>query len=328
MKTNAPNQYTGFRSTGIRFPFHVRSISHRFLSLPVDMEKLPHIQRLLKGEDPKSVFNTDCIHKARQAFNDLRKQFDFTYWAITEYHIRDINDADNIIPLRLNPYQYYAIDIMQRRRDLRIHSRYIITKTFRQCGLTTCVQAYMLWLQTYHCRNNYCIYSLPVSLNRMKADLCRHLKRDRVPAARRLHLPASRTAVHFNSYRNPDSGRGIDFGYVHFADMSKWRDPYGNLSSRCLKAAVSGVLHTYLSLVVFEGTLPKSDRIPIDYNDFRRILFPDRILLLRRFASNPYFLDYTALADHQTSPDLLLHINLDQASEKLHLTAYDPTGVR
>ena len=69
------------------------------------------------------IFNTNCIHEARRSFCELRKKFDFPYWAIKEYYIRDRNNADNIIPLKLNTVQNYLIDILQKCYHNRQPSR-------------------------------------------------------------------------------------------------------------------------------------------------------------------------------------------------------------
>ena len=314
MKNISHNQYTGYRAPGFRFRFHVRSIAHRCLFLPLVMERIPQIQRLLQGESPCAVFDTPCIHEARRAFCELRKKFDFPYWAIKEYHIRDRNDADNIIPLKLNTVQNYLIDILQKRYHNRQSARYVVTKTYFPCGLTTCVQAYITWLQTYQCTNNsYTCSSSEINLNPLKTDLCRWLGRDIVPPEKWIYLPRVDGRAFFNTYRSPDFIRGINLGYVHFADMSKWKDPDGNLTQRVMRAAVSGVLLRYFTLVIWEGNVPKEGRFNIkDHQDFR---LPQDVKLMRlaHLSTNPYFLNYAALANaaHENCP--LIHINLDDA---------------
>ena len=323
MKKTISNQYTGYRAPDFRFPFHVRSISHRRLLLPLEMKRHPCIRRLLKGESPLSVFKTQCIHTARQAFNDLRKKFDFAYWAITEYYIHDINDADRIIPFRMNLIQYYLIDIMQKRYFNRQPSRYVVTKTFRRCGLTTCVQAYILWLQTCRCPNNsYTCSSSDINLNPLKTDLCRFLKRDIVPSEHWLYVPKADRRAFFNTYRNPDFIRGINLGYVHFADMSKWKDCEGILTSRAFSAATSAVLLDYFTIVVIEGNIPKEDRFPVEHYQRFYLSFWDRIWQLQPLSGNPWFLDYVAYAASQPSDACLIHVNLDHAfdtSRRIHV---------
>lgn len=314
MKKISRNQYTGYRAPGFRFRFHVRSIAHRCLFLPLVMERIPQIQRLLRGESPCTVFNTNCIHEARRSFCELRKKFDFPYWAIKEYYIRDRNDADNIIPLKLNTVQDYLIDILQKRYHNRQPSRYVVTKTGFPCGLTTCVQAYMTWLQTYQCRNNsYTCSSSEINLNPLKTNLCRWLGRDVVPSEKWLFLPRVDGRAFFNTYRSPDFIRGINLGYVHFADMSKWKDPDGDLTKRVMRAAVSAVLHRYFTLVIWEGNIPKEERFNIKkYQNFCLPL-DVRLMQLAHLSANPYFLNYAALANaaHEDSP--IIHINLDDA---------------
>ena len=81
------NPYTGRLSAGFRFRFNVRAISHRPVYLPLEMKELSQIKLLMQGSSPLEVFNRLSIQSARKAFNDLRKQFDFPFWAATEYSV-------------------------------------------------------------------------------------------------------------------------------------------------------------------------------------------------------------------------------------------------
>ncbi len=308
------NPYSGQQAPGFRFCFHVRSIAHRSLFLPLLMKKHHLIQRLLKGESPLTVFNKTTITEARKAFCELRKKFDFTYWAINEYYIHNIQDADQIIPLRLNSIQHYLIDILQKRYYNHQHSRYVITKTMPRCGVTTCVQAYILWLQTCQCTNNsYTCSSNAINLNPLKTDLCRYLKRDVVPSEPWIYIPKSDSRSFFNTYRNPDFIRGINLGYVHFADMSKWKDNEGTLSSRTFRAAVSAVLLEHFTLVVLEGNIPKEDRFQMkNFADFS-IPVQFRREKLKPYTHNPFFLDFVVNAHYPEPNSPFLHVNLDHA---------------
>lgn len=308
--------YSGYKSSGFRFCFHVTSIAHRPLFLPLEMKGHPYIQRLLKGESPLSVFNRPDIRSARQAFCEFRKQFDFAYWAAKDYIIRDLQDADNYIPLELNNLQHYAIDIMQKRYSNRFIGRYIITKSFGRVGLTTGIQAYMLWLQIYKCNNHsYTCSASDISINPHKTDLCRFLKRDIVPADKFIYIPKANRKAFFNTYRSPDYIRGINLGYVHFADMSKWHDIDGNDATRANAAASSAVLMKHFTMIVLEGNIPKEDRFNID--EFKNFHLPWQIRLMRleKYSKNPYFLDRVAMATSSISSNddgLYFHINLDK----------------
>ena len=306
------NPYSGRKSTGFRFCFHVRAIAHQPLFLPLAMKSLPKIQSLLKGESPLTVFNCGSLSSARLAFSELRKMFDFPYWAAKEFHIRDIDDADNIVPLRLNYYQHHIIDIFQKRYHNHQPSRYIITKSFSKCGVTTCVQAYIIWQQTYRCFNNsFTCSSSEINLFPLKADLCRFLHRDIVPPNKWIYSPKADRKAFFNTFRSPDFIRGINLGYVHFADMSKWKDPEGILSSRTFSAATSAVLLEYFTLVVLEGNIPRDHHYNITkYRDFTLPL-NTRIRQFKPFSSNPFFLDHVAYACNKPDTSYFLHINLD-----------------
>lgn len=312
------NPFTGRNSSGFRFCFHVRAIAHRSIFLPMAMKNLPQIQRLLTGESPLSVFSCDSFPQARLRFSELRKKFDFAYWAITEYHIHDINDADNMIPLRLNSYQHYLIDIIQKRYHNRQFGRYVVTKTFPRCGLTTCVQAYITWLQIFQCANNsYTCSSSEINLHPLKEDLSRFLKRDVVPSERWIYLPKRNDRALFNTYRSPDFCRSINLGYVHLADMSKWKDPDGLLSSRTYAASSSAVLLDYFTLVILEGNIPKEDRFPFRYMEISHLPFDMRLWNLEHLSGNPFFLDHVLFASHPIEHSCILHIHLDDAFDPI-----------
>lgn len=313
MRDKNRSPYTGYQSPGFRFCFHVRAISHRPLFLPLLMKKVDQIRRLMQGESPLTVFKTNTIQEARKAFCSLRKMFDFTYWAVNEYYIRDIHDADKIVPLHLNSIQHYLIDVLQKRYYNHQHSRYVVTKTMRPCGVTTCIQAYILWLQTCQCTNNsYLCSSSAINLNPLKTDICRYLKRDIVPTEPFIYIPKADSRIFFNTYRNPDFIRGINLGYVHFADMSKWKDPEGYLAQRAYKAAFGAVLLEYFTLIVLEGNIPKEGRFQLkNHADFTIPELARRQKLLP-FTNNPYFLDFVANAHFPAPNSPLLHIDLDQ----------------
>lgn len=311
------NPYTGRQSAGFRFCFHVTSIAHRPLFLPIEMKSIPQVQRLLKGESPLSVFNRDSIRSARRDFCELRKRFDFAYWAVNEYYIRDIHDADKIVPLRFNSFQHYIIDILQKRYTNRQHSSYLITKSFRPCGVTTCVQAYMLWLQTFQCqKHSFTCSASDISLHPLKANLCRFLSRDVVSPDKFISLPQVGNKAFFNTFRNPDYIRGIDLGYMHFADMSRWHDKDGHLSSRVYAAARSSVLMKYDTLVVLEGNIPKDENLYL--RDIFQLRLPAdlRMSSFSHICCNPFFLDHVSLANIPNVIPHFLHINLDHAFDQ------------
>lgn len=311
-----PNPYTGRNSTGYRICFHASKISHRPLFLPMEMKDLPVIKQLLNREDPKVVFQTNSIHSARKAFCELRKEFDFAYWAACEYYIRDIEDADNIIPLALNKYQFHIIDTFQKRYQNRELGRYIITKSFGKVGVTTCVQAYIMWLQTYKCWNHsYLCTNSEIAIHPLKSNLCRFLKRDITPPEKYIYLPKADRSAFFNTFRCPDYIRGINLGYVHYADMSRWYDPENRYSSRAYTAATSAVLLSYDSLVVMEGNIPKEKRLEIQKYKIPGIPYNERLGRLSHLTNNPYFLHQVIINFAPDSSGIFIHINLDHLLE-------------
>ncbi len=309
------NPLSGLGCPDFRFRLQHRALSHRSIYLPLSMKQHPKIQRLLKGESLLSVFDAYTIESARHAFDELRYHYDFAFWAAKEYYIRDIKDADNIIPLKLNNFQTYLMDIIQKRYFNMQSGRYIITKSFRKVGITTCVQAYILWLQIFRChKHSYTCSASDISVYPIKTNLCTYLHRDIVPSEKFIYIPKADRKAFFNTYRTPDYIRGIDLGYVHFADMSRWYDPEGKDASRVYAAATSAVLMRSDTLVILEGNIPKEDRFQLVKHQSFNIPFSIRLMRLAHLSKNPFFLDHVAMANSPTSfGPHLFHINLDHS---------------
>lgn len=299
------NPFSGRNCTGYRFRFQVSSIAHNTLFLPLEMKSLPEIKQLMQGDSPLTVFNCSSSDTARQIFRNIRLQFDFDYWAVNEYFVRDLNDADKIVQLRLNDAQFLVIDTFRKRYFDRLQSRYIISKSFRRCGLSTCIQAYILWMQTYRCANNsYTCCPSEISMSPLKSNLCRYLHRDIVPPEMGIYLPKVDGRAFFNTFRSPDAIRGINLGYVHLADMSRWRDPDAKKTTRAFAAPVSAVLLKYFTLVVLEGDVPLKNRFSI--NDFirrnPRMRDSLRKNMLSKFFRNTFFINEVIEARTSHSP--------------------------
>ncbi len=262
---NYRNNFSGLHAPGYRFRFNIRSISHRALFLPLQMKQDPAVIRLLNGENPCSVFNVSSINDARRAFNSLRLKYDFPFWAATQFPILHIDDPDRITTLILNESQHRIIDIFLKRFFDKQIARYVITKQTSRIGLTTCVQAYIIWLQIFSCpkNSNICGASM-FNVDHLKANIARLFNWQTVPSYKR-KLPIVNRFAHsfFNSFNKPDALRGIDFGYVHLADISKWHDPDGVRTSRAFVAANSGVLLNHMTFVAFEGNLPSVKKNPV-----------------------------------------------------------------
>lgn len=306
------NPLTGRHCSGYRSIFKVPIIDPHKLFLPIEMKQLPEIRQLLQGISPLVVFNTDSMTEARRAFRLLRKKYDFDYWAIKEYFIRDIDDPDAIIPLRLNDAQFHVINILRKRYFERKIGRYVISKTIRRCGLSTCIQAYILWMQTFQRSNNsYLCGPSEISLMPLKKNLCRYLHRDIVPKKTWVCLPKIGGRALFNTFRSPDSIRGINLGYVHFSDMSRWRDPANIFTSRAYIAPVRAVLLSYFTLIVLEGDVPRKDKFSI--REYLRNNPQEkesvRTKKLSRFFSNPFFINELMVSKSYPDPHFF-HIHI------------------
>lgn len=277
------------------------------------MKDLPEIKLIQEGKSILEVFDCDSIKDAQKAFNELRKQFDFPFWAASEYYVQDIEDPDQIVPLRLNRYQHYIADIFINRYAQRKLGRYVIGKSYGKIGVTTCVQAYILWRQIYYFpKNSYTCTPSEISINPLKTNLCRHLHRDIVPPEKFIFIPKARSCAYINTYRNPNYMRGIDLGFVHFADMSRWNDSDGNLSTQVFYASTSGVLLAYYSLVVLEGNIPKKATFNVRKDMDANLPRWSRIKKLSNITKNPYFLDQLVLDCDPDTPSTFIPILLEK----------------
>lgn len=283
------NNFSGLHAAGYRFRFRVQAISHRALYLPRPMRYLDDIKSLIDGDDPCHVFDTYDIHEARRRFNELRIRYDFPFWAATRFPIRHIEDPDIVTLLDLNEDQHLIINTFLKTYQDKEIGRFIITKNRPHCGVSTCVQAYIIWLQLFHNPKNSQICGLSnFHLGRFKENIARFFNRDSLNYGRyKFPIRDKYTSAFFNTRNKPDSMRGIDFGYVHLVDMAKWRDPEGFRSGRAIRAALSGILLDYRTLIVMEGNEPSPKYNPIFFNHvsyaksspsrvfFRHIHLPD-----------------------------------------------------
>ncbi len=304
--------FTGKNCSGFRFRFHVRSLSNLSFYLPIEMKELPQIKQLLQGESPLSVFHCHSKRYAMCALSEIRRRYDFDYWAATEYFIQDINDPDRIVPLILNESQLHVVDIMRKRYTLRQMGRYVISKAQRRCGLTTCIQAYILWMQTFQRSNNsYTCGPNDLHINPLKSNLCRFLKKDFTSFQSGIFLDHIRWFAYFNTFLSPDAIRGRNIGFVHLADMSRWKDPSSKKTRRAYTAAISGVLLEYFTLVLLEGDLPKRKSFDVKrfLREYPQESNPFRIKRLSKAFKNPFFLNEILVADSFPDP-YFFHIHI------------------
>ncbi len=283
------NPLSGHKSPGYRFRFQVRSIAHNILYLPLSMRQLPEIQQLFQGISPLTVFNKKSLPTARKAFYEFRKKHDFAYWAATEYHISNRNNPQNIIALHLNQHQYKIIDTFERRHFKRLTASYVISKTIPNCGVTTCVQAYIQWRQIYHPgTTSYTCTSSLKHLELLKPPVCRYIKNP-VPEYDRIFIPKSNAHLYFDSYQYPKFCADEDFTYVHLANMTQWKDPQGKTSAVIFASATRAIPESHDSLLVLEGDIP-TERVyshPV-LCQIHLKKFP--MQFLSHLSPNPYFL--------------------------------------
>lgn len=268
------NPFTGFDSPGYRFRLNCRPISHSPLYLPLAMKSDPLVIRLRNGESPLSVFSVSNIRDARQAFHTLREKYDFTFWAARQFFVKDINDPDTLVPLILNNRIDLVISIMEERYFDKKMGRYVITKSGGPCGLTTALQAYVLWrilYSPYKGTAHICGAS-KFNTHHLKANLARFLHLPSIPSYNRIYFSpygGRPSSFLFSSVKNPDATRGIDLNYAIFSDISKWHDHQRINSNRAAACSLGSVLLDYNTLFIYEGNLPNDfPKYSADTNDY------------------------------------------------------------
>ena len=254
MPTKIFNPLAGKNSPGPRFRFRVRSIAHQSLFLPETMENLPQIRQLIDGISPLVVFKCNDIKTARHAFYELRKKYDFPYWAALDYMIPDKNKTSNLVKLHLNGIQRYLAAVFMMRANAGLHGKYIISKTVPRCGVTTLVQAYILWLQLYHHSHHSitCTYS-PDMMDTLKTSAARCLHRK---GGRNTVFVTDTANAFFQSVYIPHYLDRCRSSYVHLADMSKWSVNCGEDSDHIYFNAKCGWSGKPASIFVLEGDYP------------------------------------------------------------------------
>lgn len=275
------------------------------------MKALPQITQLLTGVSPLVVFGCRDFKDARRAFYELRKKYDFPYWAALEYMIPDKENPKCILPLRLNRFQFYLADVFIKRANAGFSGKYIISKSVPKCGLTSCVQAYILWLQLYRYSHHSitCTESVD-NMNRLKSIVAECIHK---PSGSNIVSVKDTASSLFQSIYDPHVLDRCPSSYVHLADMSKWPDPTSELSLHIYSNAYQRWNATPASLFVLEGDTPSHAMFRAE--DYRNYLIQEsfRLMQLRDFFSNPYFVNRLVIASDPKVNSEFHYINLDQA---------------
>lgn len=273
------------------------------------MRRLSKIRELLDGASPLSVFACDNIKEARQAFYRLRKKFDFPYWAATDFKIKDISNPGRIVTLRLNPYQRKLAETFNIRLNAGLPGKYIISKTTPRCGLTTFIQAYILWMQTNGFHRNYIMFT---NSSRMEDELKNNVSRsfDATSSDPYIHFPKQKIYVFNQIEYSQQDCRHFPSAYIHLSDMDKWYDPDGNNTSGILSSALINWIDSPSSLIILEGdcNLPPNFRT----EDYQNYHIPEyvRMMQLSAFTSNPFFLNRIIIASDTRILSDYHHIHL------------------
>lgn len=284
-----PSPISGYHSPGQRFKARIRSIAHINLYLPIEMRSLPQISKLMEGVSPLAVFNCNNISDARNAFYELRKKYDFSYWAALEYKVKDLNYPQKMVPFRLNPYQHILVDKLLKQTADGSPKKFVISKTVPKCGLTTCVQAFILWRQIYHQVDSITYTNLDFDRTDMINNVAKGLGKQ---AGRKgLYLNKQGNFALFHAYRSPEELPAVPCSLIHIADMAKWYDPSGNDTKRILINSLRYWTRKETALFILEGDFPKDHSFKIQDYQNNNVQEAIRLLQLSGYSQNPAFLN-------------------------------------
>lgn len=301
------DQISGFNAPGHRFRFLCRPLFRHPIWLPSIMKKCPEIVKIIKGISPLQVFNTTSIKQARNLFNLLRIDYDFSFWAYYVCRVPEIGNHRHLVPLILNDCQRKVIDTIQCRMENQKHGRYIITKQSRRIGLTTVIQSFIFWSQTRGgvFGNSYTSTSSSNLSNILKSNFQRNLfTQKRILSTKKPLSDADLNKIHLNSFANTcdkirihpryyinahfgpitniHNPRSFHLCYVHFPNMSFYFDKSGNISSATYRAAAGSVALSSECLLILEG----NESSPLNHffrkeiraaYDRRSLFFPIRL---------------------------------------------------
>lgn len=310
------NPISGLNSAGPRFKVRIRSLAHENMYLPVSMRSLPQMRLLLDGVSPLTVFNSTSIKHARLAFYRLRSKFDFPYWAALEFKVPDITNPHRIIPLRLNSLQHNLVDTFIHDSLDDGPRRYVITKTIPRCGLTTCIQAYIFWLQSYHIDNSITCAHSDSEMNLMKANVARFLRK--AGGKHRVSINNEGISALFQSFHTPNVLGRLSGRFVHLADMAKWLDHSWEGTPHILSNALNGWRRQKAAMFVLEGDRPANPDFRME--DYRNYYIPEavRLMQLSFFSSNPVFLNIMVSASDSKANTGYRYIDLDSLQGLRH----------
>ncbi len=306
---------SGYNASGPRYKVRIRSIAHNNMYLPIQMLDIPLIQKIIDGVSPLSVFGCSTIEEARRLFFRIRKKFDFSYWAATDFKVRNISDPHMIVPLRLNNYQHYLADTLIRNSIDSRSQQYLIIKSIPRCGLSTFVQAYMLWLKTFQPENSITCAPDESIMEDMKADANRLLKLQR--SLNGISMNDFGTDAFFHSFHNPQKLDGISAAYIHLADMSKWYDHSTETTAYIFSHSLKQWKRGESSIFIMEGDKPTDSTFRIE--DYQKYYIPQSIRLMQisDHCKNPIFVEKIILANDQRIKSDYIYIDLDKASASL-----------
>ena len=272
------NPYTGECCYGERFLLSLSDSPVGDMWLPVEMRELVVVRGLLEAgsmkahlrmaakENEELVVDEGVVCDAWIAFNELRMDYDFEYFACAVETIKDKLTSEPI-PFILRPGQRKLLAALEDMRQKRIPIRVIIVKA-RQWGGSTLIQMYMFWIQ--------------VRLKKgWNSVICAHLmdpaKRIRAMfenCAERM-IPLNGITYKLEPYKQtqnikqikerdcqitvgsaiePDSVRSDDVKMVHFSEAAYYPKTENTNAKQLTTAIVSSVPSIPDTLVAYEST--------------------------------------------------------------------------
>lgn len=216
-----------------------------------------------------------CSDADEEAFDRLRIEHDFAYWAAKYVYIKRKGGGEDCL-FRLTYPQRRFVARLEEMRLADKPIRLVLLKA-RQWGGSTTSQLYMAWLQLVHRTglNSLIIAHQGTGSDEIKdmfdrmvhaypARLLHPLGEEYSEGERKLEGVGKTRSIFRVAQRNckikigtaerPDSCRGGDYNLVHLSEVGLWKATLGKKPEDIVRAACGGVLYKPYTMIVYEST--------------------------------------------------------------------------